>query len=266
MNTRLNGILTTLSHQYAYHLIQNAPNDDTRLKYLADGLANTGFLVILAEIPANNFDVLLKTWLDGYHRLYNVLSGTLFPMFKSVNIGTGDQMRPPVMVIQGESAAVIQVLAGYVVPYIALRQKTQSISDAEIIGLMTYILDELEANELPRRQYDQLLRQCAAIIRQLITLPIQQYSLTALKKPLFQQTHLQPRDLPKKMARPIPPKILPETGSLNPDVLNRVHPDQREKADQNKTQPMPIWFNIDDDLDKTKPQPPVPWNPDDDSK
>lgn len=257
MNARLNGILTTLSQQYAYHLIHQAPNDETRLKYLADGLADTGFLVILADIPANNFDVLLKTWLDGYHRLYSVLSGTLFPMFTAVNIGTGDAMRPPVMFIHGESAAVIQVLAGYVVPYIALRQKTHSISDAEIIGLMTYILDELEADELPRRKYDQLLRQCAGMIRQLITLPIQQYSLTVMKKPLFQQTHTQPRTLPKKPARPVPPNTLPETGSLNPDVLKHT------QADKNKTQPMPIWFNIEDDLDKTKPQPPVPWHPDD---
>lgn len=264
MVTRLNAILTSLAQTYAYHLLQNAPAkvDELRVRYLAEELANNGFLVIVADIPGNSFEMLMRTWIDSYHRLYTVISSMLFPMFTSINIGKADEMRPPVVVIQGESTAVIQVLAGYVVPYIAMRQHTNSISNAEIVGLMTYILDELEAEELTRRQYDDLSRQCAQIIRQLITLPVEHYSLTGMKKPLFQQNHVQPKQMPNKKSRPAPPRILPETGQLNPDKLKGNVPDRpRPKKEQDKTQPMPIWFNIEDDIDRTKPQPPVPWNP-----
>ncbi|MEO1287164.1 MAG: hypothetical protein AAFV93_05300 [Chloroflexota bacterium] len=261
VNSRLNGILTTLSQQYAYHLLPNAPQGETRLRYLADGLANRGFLVIVADIPANNYDMLLKTWIDGYNRFYGIVCRTLFPMFTSINLGTADGMRPPVVVIQGESPAVIQAMADYVVPYVALRQRTNAISDAEIIGLMTYILDELEADELPRRTYDNLQRQSAQIIRQLITLPVNQYSLTAMKKPLFQNNHTQPRDLPRQKPRPVPPKSLPETGELNPNTLNMNGTGKQGKPrpdrERDKTQPMPIWWNIEDDLERTNRQPPI---------
>lgn len=259
MNVRLDGILSTLAQRYAYHLLRNAPTDDTRLGYLADGLANSGFLIMVADVPANNFDFMLKAWLDSYQHLYHVISSNLFPLFTSVNLGTADAMRPPVIVMQGETAAVIQVLAGYIVPYVAMRQKTQTLSDAEIRGLMTYILDDLEADEIERAQYDAIWRQCTQIIRQLITLPIQQYSLTTMKRPLFQQAHTQPQSAPTKKARPVPPNSLPETGRLNPNTLNGAHPDKAQaKKKQDSTQPMPIWFNLDDDLEQTNRFPPVP--------
>ena len=68
---------------------------------------------------------------------------------------------------------------------------------------MTYILTDLEADELPRRQYDDLLRQCAQVIRDLIRLPIEHYSLTVMKKPLFQQNHVTPKRMPNKKSRPL---------------------------------------------------------------
>ncbi len=259
MNKRLDGILSTITQQYAYHLLQSAPTDDSRLGYLADGLANNGFLVMVADVPVNNFDFLCRTWIDSYNRLYGVISSNLFPLFTAVNLGTADAMRPPVIVMQGEAPAVIQVLAGYIVPYVAMRQKTNTISDAEIRGLMTYILDDLEADELDRGQYDAISRECTQIIRQLITLPIQQYSLTTMKKPLFQQVHIQPQHAPQKKSRPVPPNSLPETGQLNPNKVNGRHADNTPaKKNQDKTQPMPIWFDLDDDLEQTNRFPPVP--------
>lgn len=264
MVTRLNGILTSLAQNYAYHLLQNAPAkaDGLRVRYLADSLANNGFLVIVADIPANNFDVLMRAWIDDYNRLYDVISSTLFPTYTAINTGTADAMRPPVLFMQGESTAVIQSLAGYVVPYVAMRQHINKIPDAEITGLMTYILNELEADELTHREYDELSRQCAQIIRRLIALPIEHYSLTVMKKPLFQQTHITPKQMPNKKPRPAPPGTLPETGNLNPNTLKNKLPDRpKPNQDQDKTQPMPIWFNIEDDIDRTKPQPPVIWDP-----
>jgi|GEM_PF-6651641 len=264
MNTRLNGILTTLAQQYAYHLLAQAPGDASRIPFLADGLADSGVLVIIADIPANNYERLMRAWVDDYNRLYSTISSILFPSFTGANLGAADGMRPPVFVLQGESVAVIQMLAGYIVPYVAMRQQTTSISDAEIRGLMTYILEELAADDLEKREYDRLWRQCAQIIRQLITLPIRQYALTSMKRPLFQQNHIRPQQVPQQRSRPVPPRP-PETGKLNQDRLKEDAPDRKPpKKDQNKTQPMPIWFNIEDDIDDTKPRPPVIWSPDDD--
>ena len=69
------------------------------------------------------------------------------------------------------------------------------------------------------------------------------------------------KQMQKKQSRPAPPKTLPATVSLNPDRLKGNLPDRPKRPNQDKTQPMPIWFNIDDDIDRTKPQPPVIWNP-----
>lgn len=255
MNTRLNGILTTLAQQYAFHLLKDAPTGDARFPYFADGLANNGLLVLLADVPANNYDFFLRSWMDGYSRLYSILANNLFPSFRSINLGAADNMRPPVLVLQGEAVAVIQILAGYIVPYISMRQQTNTISEAEIRGLMTYILDELEAEELDRASYNFLWRECGQVIRQLITLPIRQFSLTSMKKPLFQQTHIQPEKSPERRPRPVPPSTLPETSK----AVNGM-----SKTDSSKTQPMPIWFNIDGDSKKDRFMP-RPRLPDDES-
>lgn len=259
INTRLNSILTTLAQKYAYHLLAKVPEDANRIAFLADGLADSGVLVIIADIPANNFDRLWRAWINEYTHLYTIIASALFPLFTRVSPGAADGMRPPVCVLQGESVAVIQILAGYIVPYIAMRQQTPSISDAEIRGLMTYILEELEADDLDKHEYDRLWRQCAQIIRQLLTLPIKQYSLTTMKKPLFQQNHVRPQQMPHQKARPAPPTP-PETGNLDPNRVKGDLPDRKmPKKDQNKTQPMPIWFNLGDD-DDTKSSPPVIWD------
>lgn len=235
MNTRLNSILTTLANQYAFHILHDAPSGEDRLAYLADGLANHGILVIIADIPDNNYNFLLRSWINDYRNLYTLIAQHLFPSFQGMNLGTADRMRPPIVVLQGGCGAIVQALAGYIVPYVNLRQQTGSASEAEIRGLMTYVLDDLD-DELNRNTYNYLWRKCAQIIHHLMSLPIHQYALTSMKKPLFQQTHIQPQSLPKRRPLPMPPSTLPEAQATR----------RKRQEAHAKTQPMPIWFNVDD--------------------
>ena len=257
MEKRLNDILSGMAKQHAYHILPNAPKDARRLGYLADGLATNGFLVMVAVIPENNHEFLLNTWADSYKRLYAVISSHLFPSYTGINMWMADSMLPPVVVIQGQTPAVIQVLAGYVVPYVAMRQKMRTTSDAEIRGLMTYILDELD-DELNRVTYDAIWRQCTQIIRQLLTIPIEHYSLTSMKKPLFQQTDAKPKTTPLQKPRPARPKTLPETGRLDPSKLNGTHADEKPSTKKKTGSLSSAWFGDDDDSDDKGFFPPVP--------
>jgi hypothetical protein len=246
MDSRLNGILTTLAQQYAFPILQSAPMDEHRFAYLANGLASYGLLVLVSDVPENSYDLMVRTWVDNYHKLYALLTSNIFPSYTSVNLGLADNQRPPVAILQGESAAVIQMLAGYVVPYVAMRQKGRSVSDAEIRGLMTYILDDLQADDLGTEKYNAIMRDGARIISQLITMPMQQYAMTTMKKPLFQQVHVQPQQPPLQVKpQPAPPKTLPETGALDPKKAEEA--EKRAKATLTQeikaVQPMPIWFN-----------------------
>ena len=244
----------------------NAPKDARRLGYLADGLATRGFLVMVAKIPNNNYEFLLNTWANSYKRLYAIISSYLFPSFPNINVWKADDILPPIIVVHGQTPAIIQVLAGYIVPYVAMRQKTQTISEAEIRGLMTYILDELD-DELNRAIYDAIWKQCTQVIHQLLTIPIEQYSLTTMKKPLFQQTDVKPKTAPLQKPRPARPTNLPETGGLDSSKLNGAHPDKKASEKKKTGSLSSAWFGDDDDSDDKGYFPPVPSlkPPDEDS-
>jgi hypothetical protein len=259
MDTRLDGILTTLAQQYANSLLQAAPRDERRIHYLADGLANYGLLVMTADIPTNAYDFLTRTWVENYRQLYLAFTGTVFPLTGgNINISLVDQLRPPIAVLHAESTAVTQVLAGYIVPYVAMRQEKGNSSEAEIRGLMAYILDALEASDLEHDKYNRLTLEGARIIKQLITLPVRQYALTTMKKPLFQQTHVEPQTMPERKPQPAPPTTLPETGSLDPSRLEQRKP---KKTD---TKSLPSWYNSSLKRGDTGRLPPVPLLPEDD--
>jgi hypothetical protein len=243
MDSRLNGILTTLAQQYAFPILQTAPMDESRFTYLANGLAGYGLLVLVSEVPENSYDLLVRAWVDHYHKLYALLTANIFPSFSGVNLGLADNLRPPVAILQGESTAVIQMLAGYIVPYVAMRQKGRSVSEAEIRGLMTYILDDLQADDIGNDKYNVIMREGARVISQLITMPMQQYALTTMRKPLFQQVHLQPQAIPMQQKPvPAPPQSLPEAGKKAENAEQKKKSTQEAKAAASTTT-MPIWFN-----------------------
>jgi hypothetical protein len=201
---------------------------------------------------------MVRSWVDNYHKLYGLLTANIFPSFSGLNLGLADNLRPPVAILQGESTAVIQMLAGYIVPYVAMRR---NVSEAEIRGLMTYILDDLQADDIGIEKYNIIMREGTRLISQLITMPMKQYALTSMRKPLFQQVHVQPQQPPmQQKPQPAPPPTLPETGKLDPKKAEEA--EKKMKASQEAkavTQPMPIWFNA--RRGNTGRMPPVPLLP-----
>ncbi|MEL6404391.1 MAG: hypothetical protein AAFR81_08495 [Chloroflexota bacterium] len=268
MTKRLNNTLTSLADQYAPDLLIHAPPDGKqRIPYLADGLVRAGVLVMTADIPTNNYQLLLRRWVNGYGQLYNVLSTNLFTTVTGINLGTVDNMTPPVVVLKGEAVPVIDVLAGYVVPYVTFRQRTTTLSEAEIRGLITFMLEELEADDITMQVLNTISRTSGRVIKELVTLPIRQYSLTTMKKQLFHNTDMLPKPptttpqpapekKPKTQSkRPELPPGLPETGKLNSDILTGKKP--VSPSDEEPTQPMPIWFDDEEDSGFQPPVPPV---------
>lgn len=254
-NARLDGVLSRIAAQYAPDLLQNAPTDENRVSYLCNNLVNYGLLLIAADMPENGYELLTRSWMDNYRHLYQAFTSILFPLTGgNVYITLVDRLRPPIVLLQAESIAVIQMLAGYVVPYVSMRHETGEASDAEIRGLMAYILDDLEAADIERDKYHKLTQQGTTIIRQLISLPVQQYSLTKMKRPLFQQTNVEPQSVPARPPKPAPPTTLPETGNLNPNNAEK-------KTKKNETQTTPIWINRGFQRGDTGRMPPVPLPP-----
>lgn len=255
MTKRLNNTLTSLADQYASDLLIHAPpGGKQRIPYLADGLVRAGVLVMTADIPSNNYQLLLRRWVNGYGQLYNVMATNLFTTVTGINLGTVDNMIPPVVVLKGEAVPVIDVLAGYVVPYVTFRQRTTTLSEAEIRGLVTFMLEELEADDITMQVLNTISRTSGRVIKELVTLPIRQYSLTSMKRQLFQNTDMLPKP-PTKTPHPVPdatekrpqkPLNLPETANAKPKSL-------KEEA----TQPMPIWFEDEEDSGFQPPVPPV---------
>lgn len=220
MNARLNNILTTLAQQYDFALLQNAPTDEGRIYYLADKLADYGVLVITANIPINSYNFLTKTWMDNYYNLYTVFAKNLFPSTgDGITFALVDELRPPVALMQAKSTAVIQIMAGYVVPYIAMCQETSKISSPEIRGLLAYILEDLESSNIERAKYNRITNNGEEFIKRLIALPFQQHTLTTMKKPLFQQT-VQPQVMPNYPLMPAPPIVA--TGPLDSNKVTKA--------------------------------------------
>lgn len=253
MNVRLDDILSRIAQQYAPDLLRSAPADESRIVYLANRLVNYGLLVITADVPENAYELLTRSWIDNYRHLYHAFTSVLFPMTGgNIYVGLVDRLRPPVILIHADSIAVVQILAGYIVPYVAMRQGKEEASDAEIRGLMAYILDDLEASDIDPVKYKKLSQDGTTIIRKLISLPVKQYALTKMKKPLFQDTHVEPQSVPSRKPQPAPPTTLPETGNLNPNYGEK-------KQKKSKTQPLPSWYNI--KRGDTGRLPPVPLPP-----
>src|SRR5690606_6338605 len=95
-------------------------------------------------------------WVNGYWQFYYLLARTLFPSHIYFSAHYTDEKWPLVIYMQGAANPVIQRMAGYIVPYIVQRQTEKIVSQAELIGVMELVLDELEATGLPDESYKQL--------------------------------------------------------------------------------------------------------------
>jgi len=224
MLKRLYDHLTALARRHAPHLITQQPPEQ-QIKPLASGLAREGILVLTglpagkeqSEIVAN-----INVWIGLYGRMYEVLVEELFPRHTRVHAEYVDQLLPPILMLQGEADHVIRVIAGYIIPYIAVRQGERLISEAELDGVMQRVLEDLEASDLKPAVYDRVKRAGVAVLHDLLKANVKQIALTDFIKPMFQ--NLPPTELPKfepsKPDVPPPPPTLPETPPETPKKMD----------------------------------------------
>ncbi|MCU0512845.1 MAG: hypothetical protein MUE40_09770 [Anaerolineae bacterium] len=250
-DTRLTKILTTLARQHVPHWLAGPPLDDARQRLLAAELAKEGKLVIMGLLPERyqtSREAHINAWVSTYGTLYIRLTEVLFPSLTQFGAVYADTLQPPVIVLEGAGGVVLRAFAGYIVPYIAVRQPVGVISQPELHGVMTMLLTDLEADDLPGARYDRLLNEGVALLHSLLESRVQTIALTDFARPLFQQ--LRP-------PAPTPPPDIPEA----------------EKLEQLKTRemfvsPVPIFFKpppAKSDRSGKKPRPPVlppGWKPD----
>ena len=218
MITRIELILRQLAKQHAPHLLAQSGNE---IRPLAAGLARHGVLVIYVTLQVNaqeEREQYINNRVSGFANLYTLLTEALFPTFTHISAFDADREDPPVVILQGKSAPVIQLFADVLVPFIAVSQDKRLVSDAELRTVMTILLEELEGQDLPLAQYNAVLREGMLWIRQLLTMPGTQYSLTAFHHSSF-------RGMPEP---PLPPPEIPELATEkyttlhhNPPVVTR---------------------------------------------
>ncbi len=252
MNARLERVLIQLARQHASHLI--APGWDAQddyekcLRQLARRLADYNFLVIMGVVPSGlmmNRALHIQRWITEYGRLYRLLAGKLFPTFATVSARYADPRIPPIVVIHGGARPVIQVMAGFMLPYIALRQKEIIISELELRGLMDMVLDELEAG-LPYEEHRQLRKEGADILQGILSMQIRQLALMDFDRVLFYKNR-RPSTLPEEQQ-------LPNTGYLLP--LLEDEPEETTPTEELFSTPIPMFFERKQD-DTSPRRPPV---------
>lgn len=237
MHTRLELILTRLARQHVPHLV-NQRVDDDRLRKLASGLAKNGILVLVCE-PATQSredrEQVLNAWISAYGNLYILLTETLFPTFTRLSAFDADKDDPPVVVIEGNCSPVIQAFAEAVVPYVAVRRTNRGVTDHELMGVMSVVLEDLEAGDLHPASYEALRREGALWLRHLLQQPLKQYALTVFKDAAFAalgDPPLPPTDTPSAMeTMPPPPPELNTSPSRQSETTDTALDDDPPAAD-----------------------------------
>ncbi len=222
MSARLENILVELARQHASYLLVNLPADETRLVLLADGLARNGVLVMLGEVD-QQYQTTIQLWMNLYSNFYHLLASSLFSMHVAHRMGRMDQQFPPVIVLHGDSAPVIEIMGGYVVPFVDYRQRERGPNPLELRGVMMLILEALEATDLPANAQVWLRDQGVNLLTQMVRLPVRQHTLTSFAPPLFQQLQQQARAIRQQAPKPAPPPEslpeVPENGTTDSQAI-----------------------------------------------
>lgn len=210
---RLEDVILRLAQQYAPQVLRAwNVNDPQRVARLARYLASYNVLVLVGDFPQNlsgvsqDMGTEIQKWVDGYGQLYLLLTRALFPSFTGVSAQYADDHWPVIVTIRGDSAPVIEALAGFVAPYIALRQTDSIVSELELIGLMETVLESLEAITLPLDAYKRLVNDGALLLKRLLASSIRQLPLTNFDKKIF-------TDSERFIPLPPEPASLPEEDS-----------------------------------------------------
>jgi hypothetical protein len=221
MKARMERILKKLAQRHRPYLLNNLPADmDTRLRLLADGLAKEGVLVIVGEIPMRDYEARVSQWVGAYADLCMLMANGIFPSLAKLDAVFADNNQPPIVVIDGQPAAVMEQLGRYVAPFLAMRQQDKGVTDAELRGLMQFMLDELEAKDVPDEVYTYMWQEGIKILRYLLNLDMTHYAVTSAARPLmlqFQHAQAQVVHIPQPPVQrdqhlkpPPPPELLPE--------------------------------------------------------
>lgn len=260
MKARMERILKKLAQRHRPYLLHNLPADiDERLRLLADGLAKEGVLVIVGDVPPDNYEAQVSHWIGAYGDLCLLMAKGIFPSLAKLEAVYADNNRPPIVVIDGQPAAVMEQLGRYVAPFLAMRQKDNRVTDAELRGLMQFMLDELEAQDLASAIYNHMWQEGIKILRYLLHLDVTHYAVTSTARPLmlqFQREQAQMLHIPQMPTKqpdahikaPPPPEMLPEeplpieeTDSAELFQANiPLFPSNRRSGDDIKRRTLPV--------------------------
>lgn len=251
MLKRLYDHLTALARRHAPHLLSAQPMEQ-QIKPLASGLAREGFLVLVGQPAGQEQSEMManiNAWVALYGRMYEILVEDIFPRHTRIQAQYLDHLTPPIIVLEGEADHVMRVIAGYIVPYVAVRQGERLISEAELDGVMQRVLADLEADDLKPAIYERVKRAAIQVLQDLLRANVKQIALTDFIKPIF--TNLPPTELPS--FEPPKPDAPPKPVSL-PEA-----PPKKMETQEMFASKIPIFFKKPEKRDeKGKSLPPVP--------
>jgi hypothetical protein len=262
MDARIEGLLLQLAGTFAPELVRRYDRTtrtvEERTARLARDLANAGLLVILGDQPfslqkvSRSASQQIELWAQGYAQMYHLLCRELFPSFSHIYALQTDDRWPILIALKGEAIPVVQRLAGFIAPYLALRQMKPIIPEAELIGLMELILNELDGTSLPPNTYHSLRNEGCGLLRAMLAADLRHLELTRFDRDVFRPT------LPVRP--PPPPPDLPElpsrggdTALLSPtQTLNNPPPPAPREGDS-----APVFFKRTTQTSEV-PRPPLP--------
>jgi hypothetical protein len=238
MDRRLEQLLLALAQQYAPQLAKSWDRTGdfaTRLPTWVRQLANYNILVIMGDFPyslqtlGQDMNAYIQAWVNGYGEFYHLLARALFPSYAHLTAHYTDDKWPLVIYMQGAATPVIQKMAGFVAPYIVQRQMESIVYEAELVGLMDSILDELEAGSLPRDTYKALRAEGIILLKQMLAAHIRQLPLAEFDRAIFSDSQRivpiveEPPVLPEHDSRPILPTTSPSLAELERSLYETPH-------------------------------------------
>lgn len=193
---RLEQILTRFAQQHAPQILMRGwPGmDDPKWRHagLARRLAAYNILVLIGAPDTTSIHEAapaVQKWVNGYASFYNMLTQNIYPSLTTINAEYADGGMPVIIAMRGEASQVMEVMAGYLCPYVVKRQYRPTISDVEIKGLMDMMLDEAGGEKLSREQFKTLSRSGMDIIKKmLLNPPLRQLPLTIFDRNLYTDT------------------------------------------------------------------------------
>jgi hypothetical protein len=209
MPTRLERVVDKLAERYAPALLADAnarqtSGTVTQLQYKARQLAKHDIVVLtgtMADELVPLKDLHIQDWVQCHYLLYHTLARTLFPSYLAFDARYADRRLPPIIVLRGEATPVMEVLAGFVVPYISLRQNSGDANDEEHGLLMDAVLDALAADDLPEETCSLLKMRCIDLLNRLLNTSIHHVAVTTFDRPIldWMRQHIpRPSSLPEQ--------------------------------------------------------------------